>query len=475
MSRSDSVVIVGGGPAGLACGIELLRSDRSRDVTVLEREPAPGGIAGGFSRGGLDYDYGSHRIHPSVEGRVLAFLEGLPGLELRRRRRNGRILLGGRLVRFPPSPLDALLRLPPGLSAGILSDQIGGLFRREGISSPRSFSEAVEAGTGRTMARSFYIPYTRKLWGLSADEISSFQAARRVSSARPGGLLAKALGGLPIVSRFDPSRFFRYPSGGFGSLAEALAQEFRSLGGVLRTDSEVVSAASENGALRIATSNGFARTAGHLVWSAPLDALASSFAGAAPGEVLEAAGRLAYRSMVLLYIEMEEGPYSEFDAHYFPDASIRFSRMSEPRNYPGGAEHSALRAGTGLCLELPCDRGGNDWAAGPEELLARLAGDLAGSPLPVPGGVTDVWTGRLTHAYPVYRMGFEHDLRTVSEWSLSDPRLVLIGRQGLFAHDNLHHAIETGLAAADCLAGPGFDTGAWRRCLEDFRRHRVSD
>ncbi len=475
MSGSDSVVIVGGGPAGLACGIELLRSDGNRDVTVLEKEPSPGGIAGGFSRGGLDYDYGSHRIHPSVDGRVLAFLGGLPGLELRRRRRNGRILLGGRLVRFPPSPFDALLRLPPRTSMSIMRDQIAGLLRAGRGSTPRTFSEAVESGTGRTMAREFYIPYTRKLWGLPADEISSFQAARRVSSARPGGLLAKALGGLPVISRFDPSRFFSYPAGGFGALAEALAREFRRLGGTLRTNSEVVSASSEGPSIKVTTSDGFSRTAGHLVWSAPLDALASSIGAAAPEEVLAAAGRLSYRSMVILYIQIEDGPYTQFDAHYFPDGSTRFSRMSEPGNYlqrsPAGAGHRR----TGLCLELPCDMGGDDWGSGPQDLYERLSEDLRGSPLPFPEGIGDIWTRRLTHAYPVYRMGFERDLRTVSDWALSDPHLVLIGRQGLFAHDNLHHAMETGLAAADCLAGPGFDTGSWRTCLEAFSRHRVSD
>lgn len=475
MSGSDSVVIVGGGPAGLACGIELLRSDSNRDVTVLEKEPSPGGIAGGFSRGGLDYDYGSHRIHPSVDGRVLAFLRGLPGLELRRKRRNGRILLGGRLVRFPPSPLDALVKLPPGLSARILGDQIGGLFKSGRTSAPRSFSEAVESGTGRTMARAFYIPYTRKLWGLPANGISSFQAARRVSSARPGGLLRKVLGGLPLISRFDPSRFFSYPAGGFGALAEALALEFRRLGGILRTDSEVVSVSSEGAALRMTTSDGFSRAAGHLVWSAPLDVLASSFGAAAPADVLEAAGRLAYRSMILLYIQIENGPYTPFDAHYFPDGSTRFSRMSEPRNYLQDSPAGAGRGRTGLCLELPCDMGGDDWGAGPEDLYERLSSDLRGSPLSSPEGVGDIWMRRLTHAYPVYRMGFERDLTTVSEWSLSDPRLTLIGRQGLFAHDNLHHAIETGLSAADCLGGPGFDIDSWRRCLESFRQHRVSD
>lgn len=471
---SDAAVIVGGGPAGLACGIALLRNDPSRCVSIVEKERHPGGIAGGFRREGLFFDYGSHRIHPSASGRVLALLEGLPGLVLRRRRRNGRILIRGRLLKFPPSPADALLRLPPGLSAGIAADQIRGLLGQGhgGRSGIATFADALESGMGATMAREFYIPYARKLWGLPADGISAGLASRRVPSARPGGLLAKALGGLPLISRLDPARYFRYPEGGFGSLAGALAREFESLGGELLTGSRAVSVSPAPGAgATVSTAEGRSLPARFVVWAAPLDTLAGALSPSIPDSVRESAGGLGYRAMTLLYVTIEDGPYTGYDAHYFPDGPFAFSRMSEPRNYPAPAGPGR----TGLCLELPCATGDDSWRAGPDELLAEVQRGLASTPLPVPAVAGDSWVERITHAYPVYRAGYEKDLEVFSDWISSLGCIIPVGRQGLFAHDNLHHAMETGLSAADRLSGPGFDREGWLRDLARFRSHCVSD
>lgn len=469
---SDGILIVGGGPAGLSCGIGILRRDASRHVTIIEKQRNPGGIAGGFHRCGLSFDYGSHRIHPSAAGRVLDLLENLPGLVLRKRRRNGRILIRGRLLGFPPSPFDALLELPPAVSAGIASDQIRGLLagrRRDGAA---NFADAVRAGMGPTMAGEFYIPYAKKLWGLPAEGISAGLASRRVPSARPGGLVAKALGGLPLISRLDPSRYFRYPEGGFAALAEALASEFSRLGGELLTCSEAVSTSPRPGVgATVSTSDGRLLEAGFVVWAAPLDALAGSLEAFMPADVRESAERLAYRAMTLLYLTIENGPYTSFDAHYFPDGSIAFSRMSEPRNYPS----SAGPGRTGLCLELPCGRGDDVWNAGPDALMAELERGLASTPLPVPSSTGEAWVERIPHAYPLYSIGYEKDLGALSDWLASLGCIITTGRQGLFLHDNVHHAIETGLSAADRLSGAGFDREGWLSDQARFRNHCVSD
>ncbi|MBT8226360.1 MAG: phytoene desaturase [Dactylosporangium sp.] len=56
VGRTDRVVVVGAGLGGLACAIRLAAA--GRDVTVIERAPAPGGKAGRLDTGGYTFDTG---------------------------------------------------------------------------------------------------------------------------------------------------------------------------------------------------------------------------------------------------------------------------------------------------------------------------------------------------------------------------------------------------------------------------------
>jgi hypothetical protein len=55
------------------------------------------------------------------------------------------------------------------------------------------------------------------------------------------------------------------------------------------------------------------------------------------------------------------------------------------------------------------------------------------------------------------------------------PALLSYGRQGLFAHDNTHHALAMAYAAVDCLEGASFDDWKWARYRREFETHVVED
>ena len=84
MSR---VIVLGGGPAGLAAALEL--AERGIQVTLLERQDRVGGNAGSFSLAGFNVDYGSHRLHPASDPRVLDRIKELLGEDLLVRPRHG--------------------------------------------------------------------------------------------------------------------------------------------------------------------------------------------------------------------------------------------------------------------------------------------------------------------------------------------------------------------------------------------------
>jgi hypothetical protein len=54
--------------------------------------------------------------------------------------------------------------------------------------------------------------------------------------------------------------------------------------------------------------------------------------------------------------------------------------------------------------------------------------------------------------------------------------LVTFGRQGLFAHDNTHHALAMAYALNDCVSDSGtLDRAKWASCRHAFQHHVVED
>ncbi len=85
-------------------------------------------------------------------------------------------------------------------------------------------------------------------------------------------------------------------------------------------------------------------------------------------------------------------------------------------------------------------------------------------------------TRRIGQAYPVYDLDYQRHFETVDGWLSTLNGFLSFGRQGLFAHDNTHHAFAMAYAASDVLmADGGIDRAAWVRHRAAFEHHRVED
>lgn len=456
------LAVLGAGPAGLGAAYRAAR--RGFEVVVCERDDHVGGLASSFEVGGLRVDHGSHRLHPATEPRVLDELQELLGSDLQRRHRHGRIRLQGRWLRFPLRPADLLRRLPPRFAAGAAVDAATSWARR-----PRAdtFAEHLRAGLGPTMCEGFYFPYARKLWGLEPDQLNGEQARRRVRAATPARLLRRVVRG----GSGDGHTFY-YPRRGYGQLGERLAEaavdagvdlRLGSAAQLVRPDDDGVDVITDAGALRAAT-----------VWSTvPMPALAGLIDPPAPTAVRAAAGSLQHRAMLLVYLVLDADRYTEFDAHYLPETWTPVTRVSEPKNYRDADDDP--RGVTVLCAEVPCARGDATWQLSDADAGELAAEALTGSGL-APPPVVDVTVRRIPQVYPVYQLGFADHVARLDTWVGSHPNLLTFGRQGLFVHDNAHHALAMAWAAADALTDDGrVDAAAWSRSRAAFRAHVVED
>lgn len=80
------------------------------------------------------------------------------------------------------------------------------------------------------------------------------------------------------------------------------------------------------------------------------------------------------------------------------------------------------------------------------------------------------------YAYPVYDIDYQRHFETVDNWLSSLDGFLSFGRQGLFAHDNTHHAFAMAYAAAEVLTPEGgIDRAKWAAHRHEFESHRVED
>ncbi|MFN0109133.1 MAG: protoporphyrinogen/coproporphyrinogen oxidase [Blastocatellia bacterium] len=476
LSTKPRIVILGAGPAGLGAAFQLTRRKQAA-VTVLERSSAVGGNSGSFQLDGLDglpLDYGSHRLHPASDPQILADLQALLGEDLLDRPRHGRICLRGHWIHFPLKPIDLMLRLPWSFAAGVAVDSVRKMLPAAAANGHESFASVLERNLGSTIFRDFYLPYAKKIWGVSAEELSAIQAYRRVSAGSLAKMMKKVIALVPGFKAPGAGRFF-YPRGGFGQISSALADAARSTGAEILHNSTVQKIHVGLPHVIEFERDGQSQTIeADYVWSTiPITSLAGIVNPAAPAEVMEAGRNIKYRAMILIYLVLEQQQFTEFDAHYFPDAEVALTRISEPKNYSARTEPKNRSV---LCCELPCDFDDANWRMSDAELgqLAKRALERSG--LPVKASILQVVTKRLSHAYPIYHQGYETHFNRLDEWASGLERILSFGRQGLFAHDNTHHALAMAYAAADCLKSNGsFDAARWSEYRAEFATHTVED
>lgn len=415
-------IVSGAGVAGLAAGILLRRADW--DVELHEAADAPGGLLRPVLFRGLACDMGSHRLHPAALAEpLLAEVAAEAGLQ--RRVRRGRIVLERRHLPYP-------LTLP-GLLAGLgpkraFSFGCAALHARRAFTAwdrdrtgpdDVGFEAFVLARAGRAAYEAFYRPYAEKVWGLDPREISQSVARQRVSAEQPLRQVARAL--LP-----GPQATYLYPRRGFARLHQALHDRAVAAGVRLHLGQGLGSAQLP------ALDADVLLHSGHLRHLAP-------------------AAHLRHRGLYLLFLALPTRALGEAETWYTPEARYWFGRVGVIGNY---SEAQRIPGETALCLEIPEGRWGpnEDFTQQLEPLLEQLTHARI-----LPPGLRplEVLQRYVPDVYPLYTLGWQQTWRAAMTEVADLERVLPIGRQGLFLHCNVDHAVAISRAAMTHLAAGG--------------------
>jgi protoporphyrinogen oxidase len=221
---------------------------------------------------------------------------------------------------WPKHPVQLhLYGLPEDMVVKIITDFVEERHKPE--RPVRNYADWLLASFGREFAETFPMQYTRKYHLTTAENMSTDWLGPRIYRPSLEEVLRGALS--PSAPHVHYITHFRYPQyGGFLSYLK----KFVPLGN-LKLNHELESVDPRKRHLRF--SNGFVTDYDSLISSVPLPDLIRMIQGA-PRDVVEAVGRLACSTCVLVNIGVNRQDLSSSHMTYFYDEDICFTRLGFP-------------------------------------------------------------------------------------------------------------------------------------------------
>jgi protoporphyrinogen oxidase len=459
-----AIVILGAGPAGLACAYKLLASGVRRKVVVLDRAKMPGGAGASFKWKNHTLDYGPHAFHArgdEPEQLVRELFKHDPQVLLDRTKKV-KVFLKGRFFKYPLQVREALLKFNPFLSIKIISEFLVTGIIHLLVSIPvESFEDWGRKRFGATLYKMSFGDYTRKVWKTDPDKISRKFAAEKIQGFSFVNLVKKLLriGGQVTEPYFQT---LIYHKSGSGALFLQLAAKIREMGGVIELEADVrslqMNGESVESVRYVRDGQEHTLPVALLVNTIQLPAFIRLLGDAAPFVARHHAGKLRYVSLVLVFIEFSVDRTGEDNWFYLLDNEFRFNRVTEQKNL---SPFTMEEGKTVLSFELTCRIGDENWNRSDQELFEMALEDCRRIPHLAAqlDKVTDHLVRRAPGVYEIYIKHFDAHAELVLGYIQELDNVVTIGRRGLFLQGDMHQSIEMGLEMGKRLAGQGAAPG----------------
>jgi protoporphyrinogen oxidase len=445
-TQFNYVVILGGGPSGLAAGHMLAES--GSNVLVIERQARVGGLAKTIEQHGFRFDLGGHRFITDNK-QLEALVREILGGELLTVERSSKILLDGKFYDYPISVRNALSRLGLHKSIRIVADYLLEQIRKHFTKTPTvSLEDWVVRHFGRSLFDLFFKEYSEKVWGVPCDRIAKEWVAKRIKGLSLGVAIKAAF------SRSESQRLrtlanqFLYPPLGIGQICDSLKARIDNNGQVM-TDTAVIGinhADNRIQSITVKDADGVQGYAGYeFISSIPLTLIVKLLNPQPPAEILQAAASLRFRDLIVVTVMINRERVTDQTWIYVPDPAVPFGRIHEPKNW---STRMAPDGKTHLVVEYFCFKEDAIWTATDTTLTQRTVGELSKLGIIEPEEVLDSVVLRIPNAYPLFEVDYIEKQKCIVEYLDRFSNLELVGRGGQFEYYNTDHAMESGIAAA---------------------------
>lgn len=459
-------LIVGAGPAGMACAMELSKKDKQ--FIVLDKQSVVGGLAKTYTFVEPDgsvflTDNGPHRFF-SKNPYLYQFIEEVLHDKWIKVKRQTRQLIDGKFYDYPINAMQALRNIGIFRASRMVFDYFLAvvqyrIFKKE----IKSFRDYTIANFGKSLGEFNMINYTEKIWGIPADTIHPDWAKQRIKGLSLRTVAKDIILKLLKKKSDGPKSLvdeFYFPEMGTGQIYETIKDKLVSKGYEFYLGYTPIRIEQENNKIisvvvkkeikkenRVEIEEVEFRFK-NLVESIPITQFISLLSPKVPEKIAKSSGSLRHRNQVYLFITLNKESVTPDQWIYFPSKNSRIDRLSEMRNF---STKMSPVGKTSVFLEFFCFPTDEIWSMEKDQVFELAMKDIEKDGLFKREEVRNYYLLKQTFVYPVYDLEYENYLNKVKNYLNSFNNLYYIGRPGRFRYNNQDHSLEMGIAAAESI------------------------
>ena len=480
INNQAKVVILGAGPAGLAAAYELIKTSHIKPI-VLEMGPQVGGLAKTLDHKGWRFDIGPHRFFSKSLEINQIWEELLPIKNLAEnddkslllKERSTRIYHNKKFFDYPIKlNIKNLSKFSLLTILTIAKDYL--LVRFKPIKPENNLEDFFINRFGYKLYSLFFKDYTEKVWGVPCTEIPKAWGAQRIKTLSISKIISEALKNIVKPKRLTQETSlinrFLYPKLGAGQMYEAMAEEIKRQGGIIKTNHQVNAIKLQNNKI-ISVS----------VWD-KINKVQTEYEGdyfisslaikdlilmseATPKEIKEVAKDLGYRDFILvtlLYSKIKKTIPDQWI--YIQESGLKMGRLDIFNNFSPALLKEQDKIWLGA--EYFCDEGDNFWKKSDEEIITFANTELEQAGIADVDQLLDGYVYRQTKAYPAY-LGSYNKFSELRSYLDNIHNLYAVGRNGQHRYNNMDHSMLTGLEAARAIINNSGKEKLWAINVED--------
>ena len=423
-----TIGILGGGLSAIS-----LQHLLSHPNEILEKEDRVGGLCRSFTKDGFTYDVGGHILFSKDEP-VMEFVKDILGANIRRCRRENKILYKNRFVKYP---------FENGLSAldkdDIYDCLIG--FLRNPYPPPTDFEGWIYHRFGKGIAEKYLIPYNRKIWKTPLTQMG-LEWVERVPKPPLEDIVKSAVG--IETEGYLHQLYFLYPqSGGIEALIQSLLKPQSSI-----QTAFPIRHIQKKGDGWLISDGSRERIYPKIVSTLPIKEAVSLFENVPP-QVKSAAEGLRHNAVRVMMIGVNNESLLDKSAVYLPSPDIWAHRICymgffSPQNVPPGK--------SSLIAEITTHQDHELYHVSGDVLLERTADQLHAVGVINKKDIIATDIKDFEYGYVVYDLEYKKNLAVVKGY-FESLGIILHGRFAEYEYINMDEVIKRSMRLADRLNG----------------------